>query len=242
MPQIKSSFARLSYTDPAQLESIAQRLRRQDFELGEGYRVIGLDRKPPALTVQVVARRLRDVRTFDEEQGKFVSQRAPADRELYFTANLQTGIATTPGARRDFTAFVELLKRAGAGRDLEAQPLLIDLHSWTLAMLKLYESAQLGQVVIDSLFVEPRLIGRYSAKSVDNRLDLDYLAKVAGQLRSVRLGMFHEGTRRTVEARADATLSITSSEEEDAEHFYDEQRVLLMDHQLDATSTENAII
>nr|MDQ3024188.1 hypothetical protein [bacterium] len=231
MPQLKSSFARLSHADPSQLEGLANRLRRVDFELGEGYRVIGVDRKPPQITLQVVARRVREQRHFDEASSKFVSERGAVDRELYFSIDLQSRIAATPGGRRDFGALVELLQKTGGGRDLEIQPLVIDLASWARAVLKMYETAQLAQIVVDSLFVEPRMMGRYSAKSVDNRLDLGYVDKVAGQLRSLRLGLFHEGSRRTVEARTDATLSVTSSEEEDAEHFFDEQRQLLLQHQ-----------
>jgi hypothetical protein len=242
MPQLKSSFARLSHVDPSQLESLAQRLRRVDFELGEGHRVLAVDRKPPQLTVQVVARRLRDLRHFDEAGGKFVSERGPVDRELYFNIDFNTRIVATPGGKRDFGTLIELLRRAGGGRDLEVEPLVVDLSSWVKALLKMYETAQLGQLVLDSLFVEPRLIGRYSAKSVDNRLDLDYVEKVAGQLRSLRLGFYHEGSRRSVEARTDATLSISSSDEEDAEHFFDEQRQLLLSHQLEGGNVEGSII
>jgi hypothetical protein len=242
MPQLKSSFARLSHADPSQLEAFANRLRRVNFELGEGHRVLAVDRQPPQLTVQLVARRLRDVRHFDEANGKFVSERAPVDRELYFSVDLQSRILATPGGRRDFGVLVELLRKTGGGSDLEAQPLIIDLVSWVKALLKMYENAQLGQLVVDSLFVEPRMIGRYTAKSVDNRLDLGYIEKAAGQLRSLRLGFFHEGSRRSVEARSDATLSITSSEEEDAEHFFAEQRQLLLQHELEGGSVDNAIL
>lgn len=241
MPQLKSSFARLTHTDPAQLEPLVQRLRKIGFELGEGHRVIGIDRRPPEFTMQVVMRRLREARHFDEAQDKFVAENVPVDRELYFNVDLRTGLAGTPGGKRDFAVLIELLKRAGAGRDLEAHPLVIDVHGWLLELLKMYETAQLAQVVIDSLFVEPRMIGRYSAKSVDNRLDLDYIQRVAGQLRSIRLGLFHDGVRRTVEARTDGTLVITSSDEEDAEHFFSEQRQVLLSHQIEA-SVENAIV
>jgi hypothetical protein len=241
MPQLKTSFARLSYTDPAQLESLAQRLRRVAFEFNEGYRVIGVDRQPPALTVQAVARKLREVRHFDETEGKFVVEKAAVDREIYFTVDLHSGIAQSPGGKRDFGVLLELWKRAGGGNDLEAQPLVIDLMGWLKELLKMYESAQLGQVVIDGLFVEPRLIGRYSAKSVDNRIDMDYLERAAGQLRSLRLGMFHEGARRSVEARVDATVGINSSDEDDAEHFFTEQKALLLKHQLTG-GVENSII
>src|SRR5215210_5509910 len=130
MPQLKSSFARLSHADPSQLESFASRLRRVNFELGEGHRVLAVDRQPPQLTVQLVARRLRDVRSFDEAGGKFVSERAAVDRELYFSIDFATRIVATPGGRRDFGVVVELLRKAGGGSDLEAAPLIIDLASW----------------------------------------------------------------------------------------------------------------
>lgn len=231
--QLKSSFARLSHSDPSQLESYANRLKRVNFELGEGHRVLVVDRQPPQLTVQLVARRLKDVRHFDEAENKFLSERSPIDREMFFSIDLQSRIMATPGGKRDFGVVIELLRKTGGGSHLEAQPLIIDLAGWSKALLKMYETAQLGQLIVDSLFQEPRLIGRYSAKSVDNRIDLGYIERVAGQLRSVRLGFFHEGSRRTVEARSDATLLVNSNDEEDAEHFYEEQRQLLLRHELE---------
>jgi hypothetical protein len=95
-------------------------------------------------------------------------------------------------------------------------------------MAKLYDTAQLAQLVLDMYYAEPKLIGRYSAKTVDNRLDPKLLSETGGHIRSLRMGFFHEGVRRTVELRADTVLSCTSSDEDDLELFFKQQRELAL--------------
>jgi hypothetical protein len=236
MPAIKAAFARVSGVSPTQHESLGARLPKIGFQYGEGLKVTAVDREParrgegPRLVIEAVQRTLRDARRFDDGQNKIVSERVAADRILTFDLDLESGIARTPGGFRDMRALTELLRQAGGGKDVEEQRIAVDLLAWVKETSKLYETAQLSQVVVDGLFIEPRLIGRYIAKSVDNRLDLAYLQEVAGQLRSLRLGFFHEGVRRGVEARVDGVLSISSSDEEDAGEFFDEQRRVMLSH------------
>jgi len=233
---LKAAFGLLSPLDPAQIDSLASRLRKVDFEFGEGLKVIGVDKSAARhgsgarLTVELVQRRAREGRRFDDTENKVVSETRFEDRVLIFSLDFSSAIAETPGSFRDLGIFCEALKRAGGGREIEQQRLLVSLLPWVQEVAKMYETAQLGQVVVDNLFIEPRLIGRYTAKSVDNRLDMAYLQEVAGQLRSLRLGFFHEGVRRSVEARADGVLVVSASDEEDAEHFFNEQRQIILSH------------
>lgn len=234
MPILKASFARVSGVSPSQQDSLAQRLQKVAFQYGEGLKVTGVDKEAarhgqgPRLVVEAVQRTLREARRFDDGQNKIVSERVASDRILSFDLDLESGIAQTPGGLRDMKALCELLRQAGGGKDVEEQHIAVDLLAWVKQTAKMYETAQLAQVVVDSLFIEPRLIGRYIAKSIDNRLDMAYLQEVAGQLRSLRLAFFHEGVRRSVEARVDGVLSISSSDEEDAEDFFREQRGVLL--------------
>lgn len=236
MPILKASFARISGVAPAQQDSLAQRLLKVSFSYGEGLKVTAVDREAarrgqgPRLVIEAVERRLREARRFDDGQNRIVSERAASDRILSFDLDLDSGIAQTPGGLRDMKVLSELLRQAGGGKDIQEQQIAVDLLGWVKQTAKMYETAQLAQVVVDSLFIEPRLLGRYIAKSVDNRLDMAYLQEVAGQLRSLRLAFFHEGVRRSVEARVDGVLSISSSDDEDAEEFFTEQRSVLLGH------------
>ncbi len=230
MPQAKLSFARLSPLDAAQATSLSQRLPKVAFEQGQGSRVIGVDRAGERLSLELVARRLREGRRYDEASNKMVAEQVAVDRSMHFSVDFASGLAETSGSRRDFGLLVDALQRSGASSELAAQPIILDLATWIKDMLRMYESAQLAGMVVDGLFVEPRLIGRYSAKTMDNRVDMDFIEAKAASLRSLRLSFFYEGLRRSVEARADGTLVVQSGEEEDLEDFLSEQRKLFLKH------------
>lgn len=229
MPLLKTSFTALKGLDAGQMQPLAARLAKVTFGINSEIKVIGLDRDFPRLALDLVRRVARRVTRFDDNQNKLVSEERNEDRVFHFALDAQAGSASTPGARRDFNYLQVALRACGAGQ-VEFPELRVDLFPWVKDLLKIYEAAQLAQCVVDNYYVEPRLIGRYSAKTVDNRLEMKFLEEHAGRLRSIRLGFFVEGMRRTVEARADAVISLTSSDEDDLEHFADQQRKLFLKH------------
>jgi hypothetical protein len=229
MPLRKTSFTGLSGLDAGQMQALAARLAKVTFGINSELKVIGLDRDLPRLALDLVRRVPRKVTRFDDNQNKLVSEERNEDRVFSYLLDPQAGHASTPGGRRDFNYLQAALKACGAGQ-VEFPELRVELVAWTKELLKMYEAAQLAQCVVDNYFVEPRLIGRFSAKTVDNRLEMPFLEEHAGRLRSIRLGFFVEGMRRTVEARADAVITLTSSDEDDLEHFADQQYKLLLKH------------
>ncbi|MCC7477857.1 hypothetical protein IT575_05305 [bacterium] len=230
MPQAKLCFARLAPIDASQATSISQRLPKLAFEQGQGSRVIAVERAGERVSIELVTRRLREGRRYDESSNKMVSEQVAVDRAMHFSVDFASGLAETSGSRRDISLLVDALTRAGASSETAAQPIILDLSTWIKDMLRMYESAQLAGMVVDGFFVEPRLIGRYSAKTMDNRIDMDFIDQKAASLRSLRLSFFFEGLRRSVEARADGTLVVQSGEEEDLEDFLSEQRKLFLKH------------
>ncbi|MCH7472095.1 hypothetical protein IIA79_03985 [bacterium] len=240
MPLIKATFARAASIDPAQFHSLALRLEKISFELGQGVKVIAVDKDYPLLTVQAVVRGEREVRRFDDQQGKMVTEPSTVDREYYFYLDMDKGVAETPGGKRSLAIFADLLRRAGAGGELELTPMFVDVAAWARAMLKMHESAELGRLVIDNFYAEPKLIGRYSAKTVDNRLDLESLQGLGGNLHSIRLDFFEAGARRTVEARTDGVLTVTCADEDEAKEFAAGQRKLYLQHSMPADSARAA--
>lgn len=230
MPLSKLCFARVSPLNVAQASSLAQRLPKLAFEQGQGSRVIGVDRAGDRLSLELVTRRLREGRRYDETSNKMVSEPVAVDRSVYFSVDFSNGLSETSGGRRDYALLIDALQRAGAGGEMEAQPLVLDLNPWCKELLRMYENAQLNGMVVDGFFVEPRLIGRYSAKTMDNRVDFEFIEQKAASLRSLRLSFFAEGLRRSVEARTDGVLAVQSGEEEDLEDFLNEQRKLFIKH------------
>ena len=61
-------------------------------------------------------------------------------------------------------------------------------------------------------------------------MDPKQLEELGGSLRSIRFAFFHQGVRRSVEARSNAVLSLTSADEEDLAEFSTEQERLLLKH------------
>ena len=229
MPQIKASFARLQGFDPAGFQTAAARLKKVRFDINSDLQVLAIDQDFPRMNIELAQRKQREALVYNEAEGKFSMAQNYEYRRHFFTIDAQSATLQTPGGKRDFALLVELLKKTGSG-GVELQELSVDLAAWGKMFLKSQDNAQLGQIVFDNFYSEPRLIGRYSAKTVDNRADLNLLEDVPASLRSIRLSYFHDGVRRTVEVRSDAVLSVASSDEEDSEHLFDEQRRLLLAH------------
>ena len=224
---MKACFAKLAGVDAPSLTSLSQRLPKITFDANNDVQITGVDHRAAILSFEAAVRKKATVTSFDAGQNAVVTREDFAYRSVRFTIDAAQHVLSTPGAKRDFTLAVELLKRAGTGQ-AEVSDLAVDLQVWARGLTKMYEDAQLNNLVLDHFYSEPKLIGRYSAKSVDNRLELKQLDDVSGQLRSLRYSFFHYGVRRSVEARADAVLSVTTGEEDDLEHFFNEQTKLLL--------------
>src|SRR5690606_22846927 len=148
---------------------VGAQLSKLSFGFDSDMQVLGVDRDRDSLTAEIVLRREREAMTFDPSANAFSTEKRYEYRRHLFTLDAASGIAQTPGAKRDFTLFTDALKRAGSG-GVELQPLETDVAAWAKEMAKLYDTAQLAQLVLDMYYAEPKLIGRYSAKTVDNRL------------------------------------------------------------------------
>ena len=229
MPTLKASYGRLKGFDPASLPALATRLAKVRFDMSSDTQVIGTDRGPGRLSVELALRREREGLAYDDAKGALVVHKGYEYARRYFTLEAESAVASTPGGRRDLTLFTELLKRCGAG-GVELLDLRCDMAAWARDFLHLYDSAQLGGLVIDNYYAEPKLMGRYAAKTVDNRIDLKLIGELAGKLRSIRFSFFYEGLRRSAEARVDGVLSVSSSDEEDVASFFGEQQRLYLKH------------
>jgi hypothetical protein len=225
----RTAFARLKGLDSTRLVQVAGRLAKVTFGLNSDMRVFGLHRQPPPFTLNVVQRRPRKVTRFDDEQGKLVTEERIEDRLYSFAIDAVAGIVSTPGGRRDLSVLLALLKTCGA-TDAELLDLGVELLPWVKEFTRMHEHAQLGQVVVDQFFVEPRLIGRFSAKTADNRIDMKFLEEHGSRLRSIRLSFFEEGLRKSVEARSDGVIAVSSSDEDELEHFTEQQHKLFLKH------------
>jgi recombinational DNA repair protein RecR len=229
MAKLKGTFVKVAGVEAGALQAFAARLKKITFGINSEEQVLGIDLEGQSLSCEVATRREREVPVFDADKGVLAMDKRNEYRSLFFTVDTKGGVASTPGARRDLSLFAELLKRAGAGA-VEFADLSVDILTWARALTQMYDTAQLAQFVVDKFYAEPKLIGRYTAKSVDNRLELQALGDLPGHLKSLKLSFFHYDVRRTVEARSDGVLAVTSSEDEDTEHFFQEQVKLLLKH------------
>lgn len=220
---MKCSFARLRGVGEGQLQTLAKRLSEVNFVKNPGMQVVGVDRDFPRLSFELVVRTEREGRRFDDAEGKLVVEKRYDDRVLFCTLDARRELIYTPQGRRELGLFVELLKQCGSGSNTELIELEADVVGWARQMLSMYDTAQLGLASFEHFFVEPKMIGRFQAKTVDNQLNLEALTSQPGRIRALRLAFFHEGTRRSAEVRRDGVLSVSSGDEEDLEHFFAEQ-------------------
>lgn len=228
MPIKKASFTKITGVGSGAIQALASRLKKVGFGINSDMHVIAVDQGADALRIEVALRREVQGTTFDSDKGNFIEDKRFEYKQHFFQLDAEKGLASTPGGKRDFKLLFDLLARCGQS-GAEAVDLRVDVLAWTRALLKMYDSAQLGSVVVDDYFSEPKMLGRYSAKSVDNSIDWNFLEN-SGSLRSVRLGFFHDGVRRSVEARVDAVLSVTSGDEDDLDDLFNEQQKLMLTH------------
>jgi hypothetical protein len=226
---MKTSYAMLKGVDAAGLAAVSTRLAKIRFGMTSDTQVLGVDRNPARLAIEAAVRKERDAPVFDDARGVLASEKRYEYKQHYFTLDAAKGVVSTPGAKRDFQVLAGLLKQAGA-TGVEINGVHVDLQAWIRAFTKTYDTAQLGLLVIDNFYAEPKLIGRFSAKSMDNRLELKQIEELGGSLRSIRFAFFHNGIRRMAEARADGVLSVSSADQDDLEEFADEQEKLLLKH------------
>jgi hypothetical protein len=226
---MKACFAKLAGVEAPSLTSLSQRLPKITFDANNDVQITGVDHHAPTLSFEAALRKKATVTSFDAAENAVVTREDFSYRSVHVTLDPAQGVISTPGAKRDFNLAVELLKRAGAGQ-AEVAELHVDLLAWARALLKMYEDAQLASIVLDHFYAEPKLIGRYTAKSVDNRLELKQLDDMEGQLRSLRYSFFYYGVRRMAEARVDAVMSVSTGEEDEMEHFFAEQAKLMLSH------------
>lgn len=222
MPQIKTTFARLRGLEEGQLQALASRLSEVNFAKNPGLQVVGVDRDYPALSFELVQRTEKEYRQYDDDEKKLVVSKRFNDRVLFCTIDVKKQLIHTPQGRRDLGLFAELLKQCGAGYEMELIELECDVIGWAREMVKMYDTAQLGLASYEHFFVEPKMIGKYQTKTVDNQLNLDAISQQPGRVKSLRVSFFFEGTKRSAELRRDGVLMVSSGDEEDLEHFWAE--------------------
>jgi hypothetical protein len=231
MPLLKRSYCRLDGVDSGAIQSLAARLKKLSFSLNSDIQTLGVDAGRDSLGLEFAVRRKQQGQVFSEAEQKFVTATGYDYKRHYFELDGRSHIAATPGGFRDFKLLAAALKGAGATA-VEPRELTVDVAGWARDLLKHHDSAQLAAIVIEDFYSEDqqKLIGRYSAKSLDNRLEPGMLKPDTGSLKSLRLAYFEEGARKSVEVRANGVLSLTCSDEEELAQFLDEQRGLMLSH------------
>ena len=110
----------------------------------------------------------------------------------------------------------------------------VDIARWGKLWRERVPSAQLAEIVFEMFYFAPGLIGRFTAKTVDNRLNPALFDGSNGTISLLRVGYFADGIRRTAELRNTArningkqlyaVLTVTSAADaEDAAEFLAEQ-------------------
>lgn len=227
---MKGTFARMYGLDAGQLQALAKRLERITFsDENSAEQVLSAHPEPNRLSIEAATRRKRDVTIYDPDSGNLSSEERFEYRRLLFQLDTEKQVVSTPGARRDFKTLADLLKRCGI-EGFEHEEFVVDVLGWARELLKMYDTAQLENMVIADYYTEPKLLGRYQAKSMDNRIDLAVIPDMPGRLKSIKFKFYHYQERRSVEARADGVVSVTSTEDDELGYFYDEQARLMLKH------------
>ncbi len=219
---MKAAFAWLDRDYSPLLANLALRLKLVQFGMERDWQTLGVDVTPSSLSVELLWRKECERIEYDATGNKAIVVKSYKYALRAFTIDAARGYISTPNAHRDLGRFfADVLQPLVAPNASLSLP-HIDLSAWARAFIsQVADHAQLGNIVLDQFYAEPKLLGRYGAKAIDNRLDLNALADK--KLRSLKLAFYEEGAKRSVEARTDGVLTCTGGDAEALEHFMDAQ-------------------
>jgi len=111
------SFMRLKGVESGALQALSTRLAKVRFDMNSDSQVIGVDRHPDKLTVEIALRREREGLAFDDAKSTLVAQKGYEYSRRLLTLDAAAGIGCTPNSKRDLAQFAELLKSVRRASD-----------------------------------------------------------------------------------------------------------------------------
>jgi hypothetical protein len=214
MPLLKRTFAHLSIDQPR----FKAALPNVKFAAGCNLNVVNLSDGADEFSFTLVVRKETDFpRLLD---GKRVIETINKDRFRDVTLHLDGTLELQ--STRDMKLIWALVTRCGFS-DLEVSGGGRDVHllKWAKEIMEAHEFVQLGGVQIDGMRVDPTLMGRYTAKTIDNRVVMSFLEENQRNLSSVKLAWFDMGLKQTLTAHQNGTLEATCKDSEELYHLFD---------------------
>jgi hypothetical protein len=222
MPTEKQTY--LHFSAPPQL--VLDKLPLLEHNLAnKEYAFIGKDFDGEALLVEMLRGWATEYRKWDSDERIFRAATFEQSKVLTFT--IRNGYLEAPSIRaaKHFSAAMGFI-------GLSMYPLRtveINLLDWLKASLMLHATSQLGSITISGLR-DDNFVGKFDAKSIEHRIDMDYIIEHADGLRSVRLGWFDNGLRCSVTATSGGKLECSCRDEEYLPELFDIQRRLYLSY------------
>jgi hypothetical protein len=182
------------------------------------------DATADSLEFEILRRWTKPVRTWVDETGEFSLENQQQEKLLEF--KLRDGIMQMPSTRS-----IKQLAQVMAGNGLADVPLAlvnINLVDWLKATLMAHDGSQLGGLTLHGFPADNQLMGKFDAKSFDNRVHMDYISVHAHQLTSVKIGWFDDGIKHSVQVSANGKLECGCKDPDMLLDHYDRERKLML--------------
>lgn len=207
------------------MDILAQRLMAVSFSQTSDYKVLGYDAMRGGIDVDMVYRRVKSVESFNDETRALETHEATADKLITF--GVYNNYLKMPSCSTARHIHAVLKQARYLDSEYQIAPFDVDLVKFTREITRL-DGVQQGRMVLGNIYLEPRLNGVYSATTVDNRVNLQFIEENRARIKSIKLAWFDEGVKISVDASNNGRLVVSCADEDSLADVAEEQGALYL--------------
>jgi hypothetical protein len=222
MPIIKQAYCHFS----APAAKVLEKLPLLEINpSNQEYTYLSRDHDGDNLGIEILHRQKIVSNLWNDEQRKFNPREIIREKLLAF--NIRDGFVELPSTRaaKHFAAVMGYIGMAA----YIIMPVEVNLLNWLKSSLMLHSSSRLRNVIINGVRDES-FIGKFDAKTVDKRIDMNYILEHAYGLRSIKIGWFDDGMKCGVTASQNGKLECCCRDYDMLVDLFDRERRLLLQH------------
>jgi hypothetical protein len=202
------------------MDILAQRLMAVSFSQTCDYKVLGYDALRGGVDFDMVYRRVKREESYNDETRVMATREVITDKLITF--GVYSNYLKMPSYSTTRHIHAVLKQARYLDSEYQIAPFDADLVKFTREVTQL-DGVQQGRIVLDNVHIEPKLHGVYSATTVDNRVNMQFIEENRARIKSIKLAWFDEGVKISVDASNNGRLSVSCGDEDSLADVAEEQ-------------------